>query len=90
VERDLFRIPETGNTLANVIWYFRSGSISGKYELTPEEGSFNFLQADSTGTLTITGSSGAYRGIKGAGTIVCHTDDGMHTRWTNRLKVKLA
>ena len=89
VQRDLFRIPESGNTLANVIWYFRGGSISGKYELTPQEGSFNFLQADSTGKLTVTGGGGAYRGVKGAGTIVCHTDDGIHTRCINRLKVKL-
>ena len=81
--------PRQRNREANFTWYFRTGTLSGKYELTPRERTLNFLNVTYDGTLTVTGGTGTYRGIKGSGTMTCATQDGIHTSCTDKLKVKL-
>jgi hypothetical protein len=88
IQKDAFTVPDTGDTLANYTVYFRTGAIYGKYDLTPQEGSASFLQTDYLGTITVTGGTGAYQGIKGSGTMTCQTLDGIHTTCTDNLKLK--
>jgi hypothetical protein len=71
--------------------YFLTGTLDGKYVLTPQEGNFSpttFTETDYLGTLTITGGTGAYKGAKGTGTMTCTTPDGIHTTCTDKLKLK--
>ncbi len=91
VQSDSFTVPDTGDTVAAFTWYFKSGTIHGTYDLTPQEGSFtgNFLAVDYLGTLVVAGGTGTYEGVKGTGAMVCSTADGIHTTCTDKLKVKL-
>jgi hypothetical protein len=89
VQGDSFTIADSGNTEANFTWYLRTGTVSGKYEVTPQEGTLNFLNVTYSGTLTVTGGTGTLHGIKGSGTMTCASQDGIHTSCTDKLKVKL-
>ena len=87
VQSDTFNVPDTGDTLATSTMYLPQGTIRGKYDLTPQEGSFNFLETDYLGTLTVKGGSGLFQGAKGTGTMACKTLDGIHTSCTDKLKL---
>jgi hypothetical protein len=87
VQGDTFRVPDTGDTLATFTLYLPGGTIRGKYDLTPQEGTFNFLETDYLGTLTVKGGSGLFQGAKGSGTMTCKTLDGIHTSCTDKLKL---
>lgn len=90
VQADGFTVPDSGDTLAHYQMYFPTGTIHGKYDLTPQEGSFggsSFSEADYVGKLTVTGGTGSFQGAKGTGTMVCKTLDGIHTRCTDKLKL---
>ena len=89
VQGDSFTVPDSGNTEAKFTWYLRTGTVSGKYELTPQEGTLNFLNVTYDGTLTVTGWHRHLHGIKGSGTMTCASQDGIHTSCTDKLKVKL-
>ena len=88
VQGDSFTVPDSGDTVADFTWYLRTGTVSGHYDLTPQEGTLNFLNATYDGTLTVTGGTGTFSGIKGTGTMTCATQDGIHTSCTDKLKVK--
>ncbi len=88
VQRDTFNVPASGNTNANVWMYFKGGSLHGSYTLVPSSSSANFLEEDWTGTVNVTGGSGAYKGFTGTGTMKCRTLDGVHTTCTDKLKLK--
>ncbi len=88
-QADSFVVQDSGDTQATFTWYLRTGTVSGKYDLTPQEGTLNFLNATYDGTLTVTGGTGTFRGIKGTGTMTCATQDGVHTSCTDKVKVKL-
>jgi len=88
VQADTFTVPDSGDTLASYTMYFKTGTIYGTYDLTPQEGSFtdtNFTEVDSLGTLTVTGGTGVDTGAKGTGTMTCTTLDGIHTSCTDKL-----
>ena len=87
VQGDTFTVPDSGDTLATFTMYFRDGSIRGKYDLTPQDGSFNFTTVDYLGTMTVDGGSGSFFGAKGAGTMTCQSPDGIHTSCTDKLKL---
>ena len=89
VQADTFNVPLSGDDLAKYTMFFPTGTIHGKYDLTPQEGSFsNFDESDYVGTLTILGGTGAYQGAKGIGTMTCTSLDGIHTTCTDHLKFK--
>jgi hypothetical protein len=92
VQSDQFNVPDSGDTLATFTWYLPTGSIKGKYDLTPQEGTLNFLSVDYVGKLTILGGTGAFAGVKGKGpgTMVCQSPDSVHTSCTDNVKLKLA
>jgi hypothetical protein len=90
VQRDAFLVPDSGENKASYVLYFPTGTIHGKYVLTPQEGDFtptSFTETDYLGTLTITGGTGTYEGAKGVGTMTCKTLDGIHTTCTDKLKL---
>jgi hypothetical protein len=87
VQSDTFTIPDSGDTVARFTLFFRSGELHGKYDLTPGEGSANFLESDFTGTMTVTGGSGAFFGAHGTGTMTCKTLDSIHTSCRDKLKL---
>ena len=90
IQSDSFTVPDSGDTVANYTMYFGTGSISGTYDLRPQEGSFtgaNFTEVDSTGTMTITGGTGVLAGVHGTGTMNCATFDGVHTTCVDMVTV---
>jgi hypothetical protein len=88
VQRDSFTVPASGDTIARFELYFPTGTVHGTYDLTPQAGSFNFLETDWTGKMKVLGGTGAYKGATGTGTMACKTLDGVHTTCTDRLKLK--
>jgi hypothetical protein len=88
VQQDTFTVPASGDTMAKYWLYFRSGTLYGKYDLTPTGNSSSFLETDWTGTLKVLGGTGAYKGVTGVGTMACKTLDGIHATCTDRLKLK--
>jgi hypothetical protein len=89
VQHDSFTVPASGDTLAKYTLYFKTGTLSGRYDLTPTGGtSQNFLETDWTGTMKVTGGTGAFKGATGTGTMVCKTMDGVHSTCTDKLRVK--
>ena len=91
VESDSFNVPASGDTLAKFTMYFRTGTLHGSYDLTPQPaaGLTNFLQTNWTGTMKILGGTGAFSGTKGTGTMACFTLEGVHVSCTDKLKLKL-
>jgi len=87
IQGDTFNIADSGDTVATYTLWFRAGTIRGKYDLTPQEQSFNFLTASYLGTISVTGGTGQFFGAKGAGTMTCATADGIHTTCTDKLKL---
>jgi hypothetical protein len=88
VQTDKFTVADTGDTVADYTLYFRTGSIHGTYDLTPQEGAFNFLAVDYLGTLKVAGGTGAFQGMKGTGDMTCTSLDGIHTTCKDKLKLK--
>ena len=97
VAADSFTVPDTGDTVGKYTEYFHTGSISGKFDLTPLEGAplnaNNFTAQTWQGTITVTGGTGVYKGIKskkGSGTMNCASPDSVHLMCTTRIKLTLA
>lgn len=89
VQSDKFNIASSGDTLATYTWYLPTGTIRGKYDLTPQEGTLNFLAVTYTGSIKVTGGTGAFAGTKGTGTMTCSSPDSVHTSCTDKLKLHM-
>lgn len=89
VQSDRFNVPDSGDTLATFTWYLPTGTIHGKYDLTPQEGTLNFLAVTYVGTAKILGGTGAFAGTKGTGTMTCSSPDSVHTSCTDKLKLHM-
>ncbi len=87
VQSDQFNVPDSGDTAGKFTWYFHAGTVRGKYDLTPQEGSLNFLSTDYLGTITVTGGTGTFAGAKGVGTMTCSSADGIHMGCTDKLHI---
>lgn len=88
VQSDKFVVPDSGDTVATFTWFLPTGTIHGKFDLTPEGSSFDFLATDYVGDLTVSGGSGTFRSAQGTGTMTCHSPDGVRTECTDKLKLK--
>jgi hypothetical protein len=91
VQQDKFTVPQTGLTNATFQLYFPTGTIRGKYVLTPQEGDFSptsFTETQYLGQMTITGGTGTYQGASGVGKMTCTTLDQIHLTCTDRLQLK--
>jgi hypothetical protein len=77
-----FTTPDTGDTTGKFTSYLGDGTMHGSFSLTEQEGQITtanqFAYASYTGTLKITGGSGAFKDAKGKGTSKCTTPDGIH------------
>ena len=98
VIHDSFKVPDTGDTVAKYVMYFKGGSFSGTFDLTPGEGqqlSGNSFQSSSwTGTMTVSGGSGVYKRIglaqKGKkGKLSCTSPDTVHLKCKATISVVL-
>ena len=92
VEAATFNVPESGNTVGKYWQYFSTGSIRGKFNLTPQEGTAlsptSFTSETWVGTLTVTGGSGSYSTAAGkTGTIKCASADTVHLTCTEKIKL---
>lgn len=94
-----FTVPDSGDTVGTFSEYFAKGSISGKFDLAPLEGTgisdTTFAAETLTGTVTVTGGTGIYKGLtrvkgkKGIGTMNCASPDSVHLACTDSVKVVL-
>jgi hypothetical protein len=96
IEADTFTVPDTGDTVGTYWDYLKNGSVTGKFDLTPNEGApltgDNFTAQTWTGTVTLTGGTGIYKGIKGkkgTGVITCTSPDSVHLSCHSKVKVFL-
>ena len=94
VESAPFTVPDSGDTTGTYTKYFDAGTVSGAFDWSPNEGppvsSTSFEQQTYTGTFTVTGGTGVYKGIKGknnTGVVNCSTNDGVHFSCTETIKV---
>lgn len=93
VEKDAFKVPDSGDTVGNYIQYFGAGSIRGKFVLTPDQNgdvsSTDFTSESWTGTVTVTAGTGSLAKASGkAGVIKCKSGDSVHVTCTEKLKLK--
>jgi hypothetical protein len=90
VEHSVFKSPDTGDVSGTFKAYFTSGLLRGKYALTQQEGtlSTSFTSASYTGTVIVTGGTGAFNGARGKGTISCASPDGLHFTCNEKLSFK--
>lgn len=92
VQANGLTVQDTGDTTGPYTLYFGTGSLHGKYDLSPAEGQpptpTTFLATDYAGTLTIVGGTGGYAHAKGTGTLLCSSPDGIHLSCTEKLKLR--
>ncbi len=94
---DSFKVPDSGDTVGTYTEYFKTGSITGSFDLTPQEAGSpsltNFASATWLGTIKITGGTGAFNGIKGVkgkkglGIMKCTSPDTVHFSCTEKIKL---
>jgi len=93
VQKDTFKVPDSGDTLGSYAQYFGTGTIRGKFNLAPSEGSgnlspTNFTSQSWVGTLTVTGGTGPYAGAAGTkGVMKCTSGDSVHLRCTEKVSL---
>ena len=93
VEKDTFKVPDTGDTVGSYAQYFGNGSIRGKFDLTPGEGSgnisaTNFTSESWVGTVTVTGGTGPLAKAAGKkGVLKCTSGDSVHLICTEKIKL---
>jgi len=94
VESDTFIVPDSGDTVGKYVQYFHDGSVTGTFDLTPNNDTGvsdqTFTSESWTGTLTVTGGTGTFKGIKfkkGTGVMNCTSTDSVHLTCTEKVKV---
>lgn len=96
VQTNSFMILDSGNMQGLFRLYLGTGTVHGKFNLTPGEGppltTDTFQSVTYTGTLTVAGGTGTYLHAKpkGLGTLSCTTPDGVHMSCTDRFKVLMS
>jgi hypothetical protein len=93
VMSDSFTVPDNGNTMGTYTQYFNAGSIRGVFVLQPQESgpiSVGSFESQSwMGTVTITGGTGIYHGIKSIktpGVMTCTSPDSVHLTCTEKIR----
>ena len=96
VTADSFTVPDNGDMVGTYTEFLRAGTISGRFDLAPEEGQpitgENFASQSWVGTLTVTGGTGVYQGIKakrGSGKLTCTSPDSVHLSCSERIRIAL-
>jgi hypothetical protein len=89
---DTFSQDDAGDFIAPYTFWFKGGTLSGKWTLTPTEqvgppSSSPFTAQTFAGTAKISGGSGGWAKSTGKATLKCATTDGAHYSCTESLKV---
>lgn len=93
IEAASFKVPDSGDTVGNYTQYFGAGSIHGKFDLSPAEGSGDLSSSSFTseswvGTVTVTGGTGSWANAAGKkGVLKCTSADSVHLTCTEKLKL---
>jgi hypothetical protein len=92
---DSFTVPDSGDTVGKYTQYFKTGSITGKFDLSPQEAGSptdtnSFTSQTWAGTVKITSGTGAYNLIKekkGTGVMTCTSVDSVHLACVMKFKL---
>jgi hypothetical protein len=93
VQTDKFNTADSGDVTAPYRQLFKGGTLAGQYTLIPtgggqpSAGNNSFGAQSYSGSLTVTGGSGAWKGATGSAKLTCSTTDGVHLSCTESLKV---
>ncbi len=86
-----FTVPSSGNLVGSFKQYYASGNMHGTYVLVPDSNDSNssdqFSASSFTGTVKVTGGTGAFALAKGTGTLKCASPDAVHYHCTEHLKL---
>lgn len=90
---DAFTVPDSGDTVGTYTEYFKTGSITGVFDITPLESDFSatsFSRQAWQGTVKAKSGTGIYKGIKEkkVGTMTCSSPDTVHLTCTEKIKLK--
>ena len=94
VQKDFFKVRDTGDSVGTYAQYFGTGTIHGKFDLTPQEVSGDLTTTGFTyqtwaGKVTILGGTGAYAKAAGKkGILKCSSQDSVHLSCTEKLTLK--
>jgi hypothetical protein len=88
-----FTVPDSGDTVGKYVQYFKAGTVTGSFDLTPQESDFSstsFSAQSWDGTVNVLSGTGAYQGIKGkrVGTMKCTSADSVHLHCVEKAKLK--
>ena len=94
VAADSFTVPDSGDTVGKYTEYFNAGTITGAFDLTPQESNFTTTSFESQtwqGTVKVISGTGIYKGIKGKkkGVMTCSSPDSVHLTCQVKVKVLL-
>jgi hypothetical protein len=93
VQTDNFTTDDSGDVTAPYTQWFKGGTLAGQYTLIPSgggqpsAGNNQFGAQSYTGTLTVTGGSGGWKGATGKAKLTCATPDAVHLACTESLTV---
>lgn len=90
---DAFTVPDSGDTVGTFTEYFKTGSVSGMFDITPLESDFSATSFSSQtwqGTVKVKSGTGIYKGIKEkkVGTMTCTSPDSVHLTCSEKIKLK--
>jgi hypothetical protein len=86
-----YKIPTSGDEVGSFVAFFKNGTIKGKFDLVPQEGSFGngssatFGASAFEGTVKHLSGTGVWAAAKGAGTAKCSSQDGLHFTCVEKL-----
>jgi hypothetical protein len=91
---DSFTVPDSGDTVGKYTQYFNAGSVSGTFDLTPQQAGSptdtnSFESQAWAGTIKITRGTGVYGLIKekSAGEMKCTSVDSVHLSCVEKIKL---
>ena len=93
MEADKFTVPLSGDLVGTYSQYFSTGTITGKFDLVPQEApplsSTTFASESFVGKVSVTGGTGTLKGTKStkAGVMKCTSPDTVHLTCTETVKV---
>ena len=77
-----FALQDSGDLTGKFKQFFGTGSLKGSFDLTPGDSQppspGSFESQDYTGTATVAGGTGAYKGVTGTATLTCNSPDSVH------------
>ena len=91
VQTDKFTTDDAGDVTAPYTQWYKGGTLAGQYTLIPtaggqpSAGNNSFGAQSYTGSLTVTGGSGGWKGATGKAKLTCSTGDGVHLKCTEAL-----